>query len=145
MVGSAPRADRLFWLFLKTNMGNNMFETTLSIEFKNVPHRILISKSARSVIALGSRVRSASSRPYGLQTPYRAVTTDFPVGQKHRAENLSDARQTGRLWQSTFRHILRGTSANPTISGAVGHRALPGFVGWQVGRRVPTPPRLFAA
>ena len=27
------------------------------------------------VIALGTRVRSASSRPYGLRTPYRAVTT----------------------------------------------------------------------
>ena len=86
MVGSAPRADRLSWLFLKTNMGNNMFETTLSIEFKNVPHRILISKSARSVIALGSRVRSVSSRPYGLRTPYRAVTTDCAVGQKHGVE-----------------------------------------------------------
>ena len=86
MVGSAPRADRLFRLFPKTNMGNNMFETTLSIEFKNVPHRILISMSARSVIALGSRVRSASSRPYGLRTPYRAVTTDCAVGQKDGVE-----------------------------------------------------------
>ena len=28
------------------------------------------------VIALGTRFRSASSRPYGLRTPYRAVTTD---------------------------------------------------------------------
>ena len=27
------------------------------------------------VIALGTRVRSTCSRPYGLRTPYRAVTT----------------------------------------------------------------------
>ena len=39
-------------------------------------------------------------------------------------KNLSDARQTGRLCQATFRHILRGTSANPHHKGGESFRGL---------------------
>ena len=56
MVGLAPRADRLFRLFPKTNMGNNMFETTLSIEFKNVPHRILILEVEKKIIFFSRKI-----------------------------------------------------------------------------------------
>ena len=39
-------------------------------------------------------------------------------------KNLSDARQTGRLWQVTFRHILLVTSANPFPKGGEAFRGL---------------------
>ena len=38
--------------------------------------------------------------------------------------NISTACPTGRLWQATFWHILRGTSANPLIKGGEAFRGL---------------------
>ena len=37
------------------------------------------------LIALGTRVRSTCSRPYGLRTPYRAVTLPPPIAKHSRS------------------------------------------------------------